>query len=65
MSVIRLSDVLAAEENRKVDESRSVFKEQLPEFVLDDVSLCCNSSVDYSLGVGNPTCSNCGKPVYS
>ena len=65
MGVIHLSDVLADEEVERAEDSKKDFEMQVPKNALDDVSPCCNSAVDYSLGVGNPTCSNCGKPIYS
>jgi len=65
MSIVSLADRLAAEDVMKAEKSESILRRQLPQPVLDDVSPCCNSRVDYSLGVGNPVCSGCGKPIYS
>jgi len=72
MSIIRLSDILAAEDAKKAEDesvkaekSKADFEKQLPPPVLEDVSPCCGASVDYSLGTGNPSCDKCGKSIYS
>jgi len=71
MSIVPLSDILAAEdvmktegEAMKAEESESVLRRQLSPPVLEDVSPCCNASVIYPLGPGNPVCPDCGKPIY-
>ena len=65
MSIVNLADRLADEDARKAEESKVDFERRLPPPVLDDVSPCCNSKIDYSLGKGNPSCDKCGKPIYS
>ena len=65
MGIICLADMLADLEAKEAKDSEDILRGQLSQPVLDDFSSCCSAFVDYSLGIGNPFCSNCGKPLYS
>jgi len=65
MSIISLADWVSAVEAESGDELNKILRDKFPKPAAEEVSPCCNKPVNYSLGKGNPVCSECTKPIYS